>query len=62
MYLKECAIEMYENYSTYLTYGERLGAKFYLLRAFLFFCEPLLKSLQSYQMPEGLSETKITRQ
>lgn len=44
---------MYENYSTYLTYSERLGAKFYLLRAFLFFCDPLLKRLQNKVAPEG---------
>lgn len=44
---------MYENYSSYLTYAERLGSKFYLLRAFLFFCEPLLKRLQLKKMPEA---------
>lgn len=46
---------MYENYSTHLTYAERLGSKFYLLRAFLFFGQPLLHKLQQKQMPEGLS-------
>ena len=37
IYLKECALELYDNYASYLTYAERLGARFYLLKAFLFY-------------------------
>lgn len=59
IYLKECAIELYENYSSCLTYAERLGARFYLLKAFLFYCDPLLQKLQAKKMPESLSHANI---
>jgi hypothetical protein len=50
-YLKECAVELFDNYASYLTYAERLAAKFYLLKAYIFFCDPLLQSLISARMP-----------
>jgi hypothetical protein len=59
IYLKECATELYENYSSYLTYAERLAARFYLLKAFLFYAEPLSLSLQAKKMPECLNDAGI---
>lgn len=51
---------MFENYSSYLTYAERLAARFYLLKAYLFYSEPLTKDLNSNKMPEQLAEANIT--
>ena len=56
-YLKECAMEIYNTYTAYLRYPERVAAKFYLLKAYLFYAEPLLQSLNNCKMPEGLTET-----
>ena len=58
--MKECAIELYENYSSYLTYAERLAARFYLLKAFLFYVDPLAHSLQAKKMPECLNDANIS--
>lgn len=54
--MKECAIELFDNYASYLTYAERLAAKFYLLKAYIFFSDPLLHALASSKMPESLAE------
>lgn len=53
-YLKECAMELFDNYASYLTYAERLAAKFYLLKAYIFFSDPLLQCLNNGKMPESL--------
>lgn len=45
LYLRECATELYDNYSSYLTYAERLAAKYYLLKVEIFYSDPLLRSL-----------------
>lgn len=50
---------MYENYASYLTYAERLAARFYLLKAFLFYADPLNQSLQAKKMPECLADANI---
>lgn len=55
-YLKECAEELFNNYASYLTYAERLAAKFYLLKAYIFFGDPLLQQLSQGKMPESLAE------
>lgn len=57
--MKECALELYDNYASYLTYAERLGARFYLLKAFLFYSEPLIQNLQAKKMPECLADANI---
>lgn len=57
--MKECANEIYDTYNAYLKYPERVAAKFYLLKAYLFFAEPLLQSLSSCQIPDTLIETGI---
>jgi hypothetical protein len=49
--LKECAIELFDNYASYLTYAERLAAKFYLLKAYLFYSDPLLVNLSNNKIP-----------
>ena len=58
-YLKECAMELFDNYASYLTYAERLAAKFYLLKAYIFFSDPLLHCLNNGKMPESLGEVNI---
>ena len=50
---------MFDNYASYLTYAERLAAKFYLLKAYIFFSDPLLHSLTCGKMPESLGEIEI---
>jgi hypothetical protein len=57
--LKECSTELDYTYSSYLTYAERLAARFYLLKAFLFYAEPLSQSLQAKKMPECLHDAGI---
>ena len=47
-------MELFDNYASYLTYAERLAAKFYLLKAYLFYTDPLLKDLTDGVMPQGL--------
>jgi len=37
-----------------------VASKFYLLKAYLFYAEPLLQSLNSCQIPETLTETGIS--
>lgn len=59
IYLYECANEMYENYASYLTYAERLAARFYLLKAFLFYAEPLNHALSEKILPDCLSDANI---
>lgn len=54
--MKECATELFDNYASYLTYAERLAAKFYLLKAYIFFSDPLLHYLSSGKMPDSLAE------
>ena len=58
-YLKECATELFDNYASYLTYAERLAAKFYLLKAYIFYSDPMLQCLNNNKMPESLQEVKI---
>lgn len=58
-YLYECANEMHENYASILTYAERLAARFYLLKAFLFYAEPLNQSLHAKVMPECLADANM---
>lgn len=58
-YLYECANEMHENYASILTYAERLAARFYLLKAFLFYAEPLNQSLHAKAMPECLADANM---
>jgi hypothetical protein len=58
-YLKECAIELFDNYASYLTYAERLAAKFYLLKAYLFYSDPLLANLSNNKTPDSLDEVNI---
>jgi hypothetical protein len=58
-YLKECAVELFDNYASYLSYAERLAAKFYLLKAYLFYTDPLLKDLTDGLMPQALEELGI---
>lgn len=52
-------MELYENYASYLTYAERLAARFYLLKAFLFYVDPLTQSLQAKKMPDCLHDANI---
>lgn len=52
-------MELFDNYASYLTYSERLGAKFYLLKAYIFFSDPLLHDLSTGVMPQGLTEANI---
>lgn len=52
-------MELYENYASYLTYAERLAARFYLLKAFLFYVDPLTQSLQAKKMPDCLNDANI---
>jgi hypothetical protein len=54
LYLRECANELYDNYSSYLTYAERLASKFYLLKAEIFYSDPLLRELSAARIPEAL--------
>jgi hypothetical protein len=61
MYLRECANELYDNYSSYLTYAERLASKFYLLKVELFYSDPLLRELSGGRIPEALSEVEIDK-
>lgn len=42
-----------------MTYAERLAAKFYLLKAYIFFSDPLLHQLTNNKMPDSLSEVEI---
>ena len=51
---------MYENYASYLTYAERLAARFYLLKAFLFYADPLYTSLNAKQIPDCLADANIS--
>ena len=51
IYLRECANELYDNYSSYLTYSERIAAKFYLLKVEIFYSDPLLKDLNAGRIP-----------
>ena len=52
-------MELFDNYASYLTYAERLAAKFYLLKAYIFFSDPLLQCLNNGKMPESLGEVNI---
>ncbi len=61
LYLRECANELYDNYSSYLTYAERLAAKYYLLKVEIFYSDPLLKSLVAEHQPEALSDADIDK-
>lgn len=61
-YLKECAVELFDNYASYLTYAERLAAKFYLLKAYIFFSDPLLNYLSNDKIPESLGEVDVSPQ
>jgi hypothetical protein len=58
-YLRECAYELFDNYSSYLSFAERLATKFYLLKACIFYADPLLHDLQSGKLPESLQEIGI---
>ena len=62
LYLRECAIELFESYSTYLTQAERLAARFYLLKAYIFYSEPLTRDLQNGKMPAQLGDIDISQQ
>ncbi len=61
LYLRECAIELFESYSTYLTQAERLAARFYLLKAYIFYSEPLTRDLQNGKMPAQLGDIDISQ-
>lgn len=52
-------MELFDNYASYLTYAERLAAKFYLLKAYLFYSDPLLQNLSHSKIPESLEEINI---
>lgn len=59
LYLRECATELYDNYSSYLTYAERLAAKYYLLKVEIFYSDPLLQSLAAQQRPDAIGDADI---
>jgi hypothetical protein len=61
LYLRECANELYDNYSSYLTYAERLASKFYLLKAEIFYSDPLLRELSAGRIPEALVDAGVEK-
>ena len=61
LYLRECANELYDNYSSYLTYAERLASKFYLLKAEIFYSDPLLRELSAGRVPEALEDASVEK-
>ena len=43
-----------------MTYEERLAAQFYLLKAYLFYAEPLAEKLAKKEIPDELKEVEIS--
>lgn len=61
MYLRESANELFENYSSYLSYSERIAAKYYLLKVQIFYSDPLLRDLHYNRLPECLREVELNK-
>lgn len=61
IYLRECSTDFFENYKHIIPFIERLAIRYYVLRAFLFYSDALLGSLEAKQIPSEIVHYKLER-
>lgn len=52
IYIRECSREFYENYKRILSLNDRLAIRYYLLRAFVFYSNHIIESLDRKEIPK----------